>query len=66
MYSQCTKEGRTDGRAWCSTTSNYDEDEKLVFCEDKGISLLMVAVHEFGHSIGIEHSQFPSSIMYPS
>ncbi|KAI5090811.1 cation-independent mannose-6-phosphate receptor precursor [Silurus meridionalis] len=31
-YSECTEEGRTDGRKWCSTTANYDIDRQWGFC----------------------------------
>ncbi|XP_060550275.1 matrix metalloproteinase-9-like [Pantherophis guttatus] len=35
MYSSCTREGRTDGKFWCATTSNYDSDRKWGFCPDR-------------------------------
>uniref|UniRef100_A0A3Q2ZJ59 Insulin-like growth factor 2 receptor n=1 Tax=Kryptolebias marmoratus TaxID=37003 RepID=A0A3Q2ZJ59_KRYMA len=31
-YKECTPEGRTDGRKWCATTSNYDQDRKGGLC----------------------------------
>ncbi|KAM4622374.1 matrix metalloproteinase-9 [Discoglossus pictus] len=64
-YNSCTSEGRGDGKLWCGTTSNYDTDKKWGFCPDQGYSLFLVAAHEFGHSLGLEHSDVREALMYP-
>ncbi|XP_053103667.1 matrix metalloproteinase-9 [Hemicordylus capensis] len=64
-YSACTADGRQDGKLWCATTSNYDTDKKWGLCPDQGYSLFLVAAHEFGHSLGLEHSTVRDALMYP-
>uniref|UniRef100_A0A673YRU0 Matrix metalloproteinase-9 n=1 Tax=Salmo trutta TaxID=8032 RepID=A0A673YRU0_SALTR len=64
-YDSCTSEGRGDGRLWCATTSDFDADTKWGFCQDRGYSLFLVAAHEFGHALGLDHSNIRNALMYP-
>ena len=48
-----------DGRA------HFDEDETYTHNTTRGTNLLWVAVHEFGHSLGLAHTNIQGAIMYP-
>ena len=45
--------------------AHFDNDERFTTGTSDGINLDWVAVHEFGHSLGLEHSGVRESIMYP-
>ena len=48
-----------DGRA------HFDEDETFTHGTYSGTNLLWVAVHEFGHILGLDHTDIEGSVMYP-
>lgn len=48
-----------------SGDAHFDDDEKFSTGTRSGINLDWVAVHEFGHSLGLGHSNVRESIMYP-
>uniref|UniRef100_A0A8C3N5U2 Uncharacterized protein n=1 Tax=Geospiza parvula TaxID=87175 RepID=A0A8C3N5U2_GEOPR len=35
-WAECTATGRADGRLWCSTTADYDTDQRYGFCPSTG------------------------------
>ncbi|XP_073715683.1 macrophage mannose receptor 1 [Misgurnus anguillicaudatus] len=37
-FAECTMEGRSDGKLWCSTEADYDTDKKWGFCPTKHVS----------------------------
>ncbi|XP_070772988.1 collagenase 3-like [Enoplosus armatus] len=45
--------------------AHFDEDETFTFRSNTGYILFMVAAHEFGHSLGLSHSDDPGALMYP-
>lgn len=48
-----------------SGDAHFDDAERFTTGTSDGINLDWVAIHEFGHSLGLEHSNVRESIMYP-
>ncbi|XP_037697161.1 LOW QUALITY PROTEIN: matrilysin [Choloepus didactylus] len=46
--------------------AHFDEDERWSDGSSLGVNFLYVATHELGHSLGLEHSSDPNSVMYPT
>lgn len=45
--------------------AHFDDAESFTTGERKGVNLDWVALHEFGHSLGLDHSTVRESVMYP-
>ncbi|KAK7904240.1 hypothetical protein WMY93_016847 [Mugilogobius chulae] len=46
--------------------AHFDDDEHFTYRSNSGYVLFMVAAHEFGHSLGLSHSDDPGALMYPT
>uniref|UniRef100_A0A9J8DJ67 interstitial collagenase n=1 Tax=Cyprinus carpio carpio TaxID=630221 RepID=A0A9J8DJ67_CYPCA len=46
--------------------AHFDDDEFFTFRSSKGFVLFLVAAHEFGHSLGLSHSDVPGTLMFPT
>ncbi|NXX93988.1 MMP7 protein, partial [Centropus bengalensis] len=44
--------------------AHFDKDERWSET-NQGVNLFLVAAHEFGHSLGLAHSNDPEALMYP-
>lgn len=45
--------------------AHFDDEEKWTIDEYTGVNLFQVAAHEFGHSLGLSHSDVRRSLMAP-
>ncbi|XP_072515759.1 collagenase 3a [Salminus brasiliensis] len=46
--------------------AHFDDDETFTFSSIQGYNLFLVAAHEFGHALGLDHSRDPGALMYPT
>ena len=44
---------------------HFDDDEEFVIGNDRSTELFIVAAHEFGHTLGISHSNVKDALMAP-
>ncbi|KAG8201982.1 hypothetical protein JTE90_027454 [Oedothorax gibbosus] len=49
----------------CGSDAHFDDTEEWTIDDKKGTNLFQVAVHEFGHTLGLDHSDIRNSVMAP-
>ncbi|XP_046542817.1 macrophage metalloelastase-like [Haliotis rubra] len=54
------------GKAKISGDAHFDNDEDWTLKSDHGSDMLVVAAHEFGHSLGLGHSRDQGALMFPA
>ena len=50
---------------YCLGDAHFDDEEFWTIGETRGTQLLQTAAHEFGHSLGLSHSDNKVSLMTP-
>ncbi len=45
---------------------HFDDAERWLDSESRNVDLMTVAAHEIGHTLGLDHSNDPNALMYPS
>ena len=45
--------------------THFDDDETFTLKSKSGKNFFWVALHEFGHSLGLEHGNTKGTVMYP-
>jgi hypothetical protein len=45
---------------------HFDDSERWLDSETRNVDLMTVAAHEIGHTLGLDHSNDPNALMYPS
>lgn len=45
--------------------THFDDDEVFTLKSRRGKNLYWVALHEFGHALGLDHTNTKGTVMYP-